>query len=66
MFRTDAVTLLVASGLVNGVALGALGFEDLLARLLVSLGRLRPVLLGRHRRRSTPNPSSPRAPLSSV
>jgi len=35
--QTDAVTLLVASGLDNGVALGALGFEHLLARLLISL-----------------------------
>lgn len=47
--RQTQLTLLVASGLVNGVALGALGFEDLLARLLIPLGRLRPVLLGRHR-----------------
>lgn len=47
-----ALTLLVAGALVDGVALGALGLEDLLAGRGVPRGRLRK---RRHRRRSRAN-----------
>jgi len=48
--------LFVASGLIDGVTLRALGLEDLLTGLFIALGRLAEGCHGRGARRSTPNP----------